>query len=376
MHLSGFLTCLFVTGVSVIFGQQTINPVIGDTSYLVAFGTLPDKHSGEQLRIHTHLSYVEQRLRAADCSELTDEQLIARKTVLDHLRVYADRGQFPLNTAYRNERRPCFIDEAGTICAVGYLVEQTAGRDVAEQINDVHQYDVIADMQLPQLAEWADRNGLTLRECAMIQPTYEYLRPTVYTMPRKGIYMGYTNAFADALTTSPGFEIGGFCARHVYKRFWLQGGVAFVTRNNALNVAGTTFDVQNQHWSASLLLQYSSPFRKRWLQKFMLKAGLQADFYEVESPFLDVDETSGVVHRARDKRLPGLLAAGELAYSLKPIGNRIYHSISVAYLQGMRTTFEGEVTANGQPVLQYGNSGSYLSVRYTFSPVRGSGRRH
>ena len=84
-------------------------------------------------------------------------------------------------------RRPCFIDRDGNICAVGYLVEQSAGRELAEQINAKYQYDYIRDMDLPELADWVAGSGLSLEEVAMIQPTYGYYPPVSYIEPSYGI---------------------------------------------------------------------------------------------------------------------------------------------------------------------------------------------
>ena len=100
-----------------------------------------------------------------------------RAYVLGLLHQYALNGIFPTNRAYPDERKPCFIDADGTICAVGYLVEQTKGRQLAEQINAKHQYDLLLDMNEPAIKAWADEYGLTLEECAMIQPTYGWPNP-------------------------------------------------------------------------------------------------------------------------------------------------------------------------------------------------------
>jgi hypothetical protein len=152
-------------------GFQEINPVLHDESFVAKFAALPTGSTNETERIQTHLSYVEQLLRTTS-RELTAKQQHNRTHVLDLLKEYSEAAVFPLNRAYPGERRPCFIDDDGTICAVGYLVEQTIGREAAEQINAKHQYDFLLDMNEPALTAWADEYGFTLEECAMIQPTY------------------------------------------------------------------------------------------------------------------------------------------------------------------------------------------------------------
>ena len=92
--------------------------------------------------------------------------------MLQLLHEYWNAGVFPNNYDYPGERRPCFIDRNGNICAVGYLIEMTAGRETAETINERHQYDYIADMNEESVKNWAEEYGLTLEECAMIQPAY------------------------------------------------------------------------------------------------------------------------------------------------------------------------------------------------------------
>lgn len=152
--------------------QHTINAIIGDESFVRLFNTLPDGDTDEQLRIQTHLAYVEHMLRDKDVSHLNAQQQQKRAQVLEYLHRYWNNGVFPSNLEYPGERRPCFIDKNGNICAVGYLIEMTAGRQVAEDINKDHQYDYIVDMNEPAVNAWADEHGLTLEECAMIQPAY------------------------------------------------------------------------------------------------------------------------------------------------------------------------------------------------------------
>jgi hypothetical protein len=152
--------------------SQEVNAILHDQSYIVAFGKLPDASTSEQLRIRIHLSYTEQLLRSASVQKLTALQLTNRLSILDLLHQYMLAGNFPVNKDYPGERKPCFIDAGGNICAVGYLIEQTKGRQLAEAINAKHQYDLLLNMHEQVIEEWATEYGLTLEECAMIQPTY------------------------------------------------------------------------------------------------------------------------------------------------------------------------------------------------------------
>ncbi|MEI9808639.1 MAG: hypothetical protein WDO16_12690 [Bacteroidota bacterium] len=169
-----FYCCLLFISVPVFAQQklQEINPLLHDQSYIAAFGIAPGETSSEQLRIQTHLSYTEQLLRSTSPAGLTKDQQANRSVILGVLHDYVEAGKFPTNKDYPGERRPCFIDADGAICAVGYLIEQTKGRTLAETINAKHQYDFLLDMNEPAIAIWANEYGLTLEECAMIQPTY------------------------------------------------------------------------------------------------------------------------------------------------------------------------------------------------------------
>lgn len=195
----------FVSSLCAQLPSNTVNPVIGDESYLAFFGVQPNQSSDEQLRVKLHLFYAEQILRERSAAVLTDQQKANREKVLDLLHDYATKGVFPSNFDYPYERRPCFIDKNGAICAVGYLVEKTAGLELAEQINSAHQYDYLADMNEPALAAWAEEHGFTLEECAIIQPTYGPVTPDVIVkMPISkdyGISSGVVGGFNIAVST-------------------------------------------------------------------------------------------------------------------------------------------------------------------------------
>jgi hypothetical protein len=164
---------------------NTVNAVLGDESFVKTFGIAPTPTTNETLRLQTHLAYVERLLRERDCSSLPPALRQRRRELLDKLHEYWLAGRFPVNEAYPNERRPCFIDRFGSICAVGYLIEQSmehgAGRELAERINAHHQYEYIAAMTMPALAAWVAASGLTTEECAMIQPAYCFRTPSSTT---------------------------------------------------------------------------------------------------------------------------------------------------------------------------------------------------
>ncbi|GAB3894421.1 hypothetical protein GCM10028803_09360 [Larkinella knui] len=174
-----------------LYVSMTVNPLIGDESFVKKFGYKPDATTDDQLRIRTHLEYVEALLRNRTTRAMSSDQQKKRRFLLDKLREYRQRGAFPKNYDYVDERKPCFIDKDGTICAVGYLVEQTAGRKAAEKINTRYQYATVFEMNDPKLLDWIAQSGLSREECQLIQPTYS--PPTPQQIPDK---YKITNSYA------------------------------------------------------------------------------------------------------------------------------------------------------------------------------------
>ena len=179
--------------------DQTINALIGDISFVSTFGFSPNQETDETLRIKTHLAFVENLLRSRSTEHLTKKQKNNRKKMLDLLHDYRTAEAFPSNHDYENQRRPCFIDDEGNICAVGYLVEQTAGYDAAALINEDFKYEYVMKMESEALVEWVEQSGLSVEECAMIQPTYGWVPPP--TNQSGPIYRGFTAVWTGANTS-------------------------------------------------------------------------------------------------------------------------------------------------------------------------------
>lgn len=148
-----------------------INPLLKNASFVACFGFEPAAGTNEDLRIAIHLDYVEQLLRKKPVRHLDARQRINRKRALDILATYRLAGRFPKNYDHA-DRKPCFIDRDGNICAVGYLIEHTSGRALAEAINARYQYAHIREMKMQELDHWMNIHGLSREECAMIQPNY------------------------------------------------------------------------------------------------------------------------------------------------------------------------------------------------------------
>ena len=153
--------------------RHAINAVLGDLSYYAKYGTLPQSGTDADLRVRTHLEFVHSLLSQRDVSTMPADLQEARRHNLARLREYIDAGRFPRNHLYPDENRPCFIDRDERICAVGYLVERTVGREIAEQINEGFQSEFLWRIQVPELDRWVAASGLSLLELSMIQPCYD-----------------------------------------------------------------------------------------------------------------------------------------------------------------------------------------------------------
>ncbi len=173
--------------------KQSINAVIGDISFIEKFGQRPDIYTDENLRIITHLAYVEKLLRNRINSSLSEDQVTKRANMLKLLSEYTKNKQFPKNLDFPAQRIPCFIDKEGNICAVGYLIEKTAGRQVAAQINEKFKYEYVLAMNDLSVEKWAVSNGLTIEECAMIQPAYGGVSQET-AVRNEGVTNSYSNS--------------------------------------------------------------------------------------------------------------------------------------------------------------------------------------
>ena len=211
--------------------SQLVNPILGDISFESKFGFKPDATTDNELRIRTHLEYVEHLLRKKDVSDLSIELQTKRNHLLDLLHIYWTTGNFPKNYDYTDQRKPCFIDKDGTICAVGYLVEQTTSRAVAENINSKFKYDAVLAMNDELLDNWVSSSGLTKEECAMIQPTYSP-SPTYsynYISPDYGLASSLIGGLNLSLITVNGIQIGTGTTNQAAPIFGLITGAGQLT---------------------------------------------------------------------------------------------------------------------------------------------------
>jgi hypothetical protein len=124
--------------------------------------------------IRTHLTLVEQTLRARSTAHLSEQQKANRLNALAHLNQYWHEGNFPVNDQYKY-RTPIFIDKYDNFCAVGYLVKATGFEQVSRKIAATTNLAYVREMNYPELFAWASDYGFTVDELAWIQPGYPYM---------------------------------------------------------------------------------------------------------------------------------------------------------------------------------------------------------
>lgn len=159
-------------GSSTSSDARSVNAVIGDESYMNMYGVRPTEKVPDHVRIKTHLQYVERILRNRSVDHLSEEQQRNRFNHLNRLKKYYQAGEFPHNDGHPDARRSTFISQDGNICAVGYLIEKSLGREIVEKINQEYKYAYIQDIDHQIFHEWVKSSGFTIRELAMIQPAY------------------------------------------------------------------------------------------------------------------------------------------------------------------------------------------------------------
>lgn len=246
--------------------RHAVNPLIGDASFIDRFGTPPSPGTDPQLRVSTHLSFVHDLLSRRDASALTPEQRDARRENLARLREYIDAGVFPLNERYRDETRPCFIDDDGRICAVGYLVEQSAGRAAAERINTTFQYAFLSQMESPEIDEWIASSGLSRLELSLIQPGYapNFQQVTVAQVGATTVKVsGYVTDygcccnlkyvsidFGDAIWTSKAHDYGQFASMNAEHTYPQPGAYTIVAKAVSEDWCGNR--VETRSWLVTL----------------------------------------------------------------------------------------------------------------------------
>lgn len=103
--------------------------------------------------------------------DLNNKQLQQRNKNLEILSEYANRELFPINNI-QTERTPIFVDEAGTHCAVGYLLKLDGENEIIDFVTSSNNLIKILEIENESFNSWQENSGFTMDELALIQPGY------------------------------------------------------------------------------------------------------------------------------------------------------------------------------------------------------------
>jgi hypothetical protein len=155
---------------------ETINPVIGDLSFVARYGRAPTAGDDPTERVATHLAFAERILRAADVSHPSPGLRSKRAELLDALSAYVRARRFPLPAA-TSGRLPAFVDACGRRCAVAALVEHDSGEATVRALDDAFHAAFVSQIDAPAFDAWIATSGLTRAELALVQPAYGWEPP-------------------------------------------------------------------------------------------------------------------------------------------------------------------------------------------------------
>jgi hypothetical protein len=100
----------------------------------------------------------------------------ARSREISRLSAYREAGRFPRNHRILG-RIPTFVDDRGTPCAVGFLMQRSGHRALVKAIARDDNNVYIENITEGPALDWIQLSGLTQDECARIQPSYDWERP-------------------------------------------------------------------------------------------------------------------------------------------------------------------------------------------------------
>lgn len=172
MHKVGLASLLLLMTTTALAEERHpgVNALVGDVSWS---GPLAADEAPEQARLSTHLRYVHVLISRLETRALSAPTRARRQALLARLLDYAKAGRFPQRDEDEHVgRRPRFIDPDGVHCAVGHLMAQSGAGELAKTIARTQNDAYVDEITTPGVSAWASRNGFTLRELSMIQPSY------------------------------------------------------------------------------------------------------------------------------------------------------------------------------------------------------------
>ena len=129
--------------------------------------------------LRAHFAAALHLLRSHELAPLGVAQRITRALLLDEIERYAAHGVFPENRHFPGERRPTFIDEDGTQCAVARLMHLTGAEALALEVQERTNFAAVPEIALDErVRQWAEAAGFTIEELAVLQPAYCHIPRT------------------------------------------------------------------------------------------------------------------------------------------------------------------------------------------------------
>ncbi len=212
---------IFLFGMSTTIAQSLIPSKISTaTSHLVEVNPLWKDYlssedqkvfENENQRISYHLQQVIQYLSLQECKQLSPIQKQKRNSAIDQLKGYRKRALFPINDQLV-ERKPIFKDAYASSCAVAYLMEQTGEQALVNKIQRENNYTYLKDLAMSYGAinDWAQNNGFSLDELALIQPGYPPVHRTFSAWGGGGPVEGSVNVMVSNSNESLLYVAGNF----------------------------------------------------------------------------------------------------------------------------------------------------------------------
>lgn len=141
------------------------------------FGAFTDVNTEKQERISNRLTYVQQLLKMRKTTELTPQQQSNRTQLLNLLELYVMLGKYPSDYDQKVKERLCFKDASGRRCAIGFMIERTAGQHLADIVCDQESLEFLVPAHKSAYEAWLAQSGMTSEELAMIQPNFSGQAP-------------------------------------------------------------------------------------------------------------------------------------------------------------------------------------------------------
>jgi hypothetical protein len=191
------LAVSFLVGLAAVTPSTAAGPVVPASD--AAAG-----RAREIRRIQIHFDSVLTELGARDVAALSPAQRARRDALVETLRVYRDRGEFPHNYDFPGQAVPYFVDRGtGVLCAVAHLLATSGRRDIVDRVaamnNNVWVPELAGDTAF---AGWLDMHGLTLLEAARIQVPYIEPGPSPRVARDNAFPTGASLALGGALAAS------------------------------------------------------------------------------------------------------------------------------------------------------------------------------